>query len=242
MFYKDYYIHTYDVDKYKRLNVSALLNYFQDAMIHHADSIGAGTDYYQSIGLLWVLVDYEIDIIKLPTGKSTVTCGTIPYDLNKFFAFRKWELRDNQGELLATAKGKFVLINVNTKEIVEPTGDIVLAFKKILEKAPDKPFTKNKKIVGDILYIDKDIVKSSYIDINNHMNNVYYMILAYNNIPHYLLEEYFIENIRITYKKESIIGDNLNIEGRRDNNVLSYEILNEDVLLSRVRFIIKKYE
>ncbi|MCK5388670.1 MAG: hypothetical protein KAJ22_05230 [Candidatus Izimaplasma sp.] len=242
MYYQDYYIHTYDVDKNKYLKVSALLNYFQDAMVHNADSFGAGTDYYQAIGLLWVLVDYEIDIIKLPYGKTTVTCGTIPYDLKRFFAFRKWELRDSNGELLATAKGKFVLIDVFTKQIVNPTGEIVSVFKQMLEDAPDKPFSKNKKLDGDILYRSEDTVKSSYIDINNHMNNVYYMILAYNNIPHYLLEEYFIENISITYKKESIIGDNLNIEGRRDNNVLSYEILNEDVLLSRVRFIIKKYE
>ena len=100
MYYNDYYIHTYEVDKSKRLNVSALLNYFQDVMVHHADSFGAGTDYYQSIGLLWVLVDYEIEIIKLPLGKATVTCGTVPYALKKFFAFRKWELRTKEGELL----------------------------------------------------------------------------------------------------------------------------------------------
>jgi len=242
MYYKDYYIHTYEVDKNKRLNVSALLNYFQDAMVHHADSFGGGTDYYQSVGLLWVLVDYEIDIIKLPIGKSTVTCGTIPYNLKRYFAFRKWELRDCDGELLATAKGKFVLIDVNTKQIVEPTGDIVSVFLKILEAAPNKPFSKNRKLDSEVIYQSEDTVKSSYIDINNHMNNVYYMISAYNNIPHNVLDDYFIENIRITYKKESLIDDKLRIEGRRDNNILSYEILNGEALLSRVRFILKKCE
>jgi len=242
MYYKDYYIHTYEVDKDKRLNVSALLNYFQDTMVHHADSFGAGTDYYQSIGLLWVLVDYEIDIIELPLGKTTVTCGTVPYDLKRFFAFRKWELRNSEGELLATAKGKFVLIDVNTKQIVEPTGEVVSVFKQLLEEAPNTPFTKNKQLDNDVIYNSVDTVKNSYIDINNHMNNVYYMIAAYNNIPHNVLDDYFIESIRITYKKESLIGDKLTIEGRKDNNILSFDIINGEALLSRVKFVLKKSE
>jgi len=56
-------------------------------MVHNADTFGYGTDFYQTVGLLWVLIDYEIDIIKLPLGKTTVTCGTLPYSFKRFFAF-----------------------------------------------------------------------------------------------------------------------------------------------------------
>ena len=242
MYYQDYYIHTYEVDKNKRLNVSALLNYFQDAMVHNADSFGAGTDFYQSIGLVWVLIDYEIDIIELPLGKTTVTSGTLPYSFKRFFAFRKWEMRDKDKNLIAEAKGKFVLMDVNTKEIVAPTKDIISMFKYSLEEAYAVPFSKNKQLDSPIIYNNKDTVKTSYIDINNHMNNVYYMTVAHNNIPHELLDDYFIEKIRITFKKESIIGEKLEIMGRREDNVLSYEILSKGLLLSRVKFVLKKYK
>lgn len=240
MYYQDYYIHTYEVDENKRLNVWTLLNYFQDAMVHNADTFGYGTDFYQSVGLLWVLIDYEIDIIKLPLGKTTVTCGTLPYSFKRFFAFRKWEMRDKDGKLIATANGKFVLMDVKTKEISAPTKEAIKIFKYSLKEAYAVPFSKNNKLDTEIIYRSKDTVKTSYIDINNHMNNVYYMIVAHNNIPHELLDSHSIEKIRISYKKECVIDDLLTIEGRRKDNVLSYEILNEGVLLSRVKFILKK--
>lgn len=241
MYYQDYYIHTYEVDKDKRLKLSALLNYFQDAMVHNADSFGAGTDFYQSIGLLWVLIDYEIDIIELPLGKTTVTCGTLPYSFKRFFAFRKWEMRNKDNKLIAKAKGKFVLMDVNTKEIVAPKKDIISMFKYSLEEAYAIPFSNNKKLTSEVVYNNRDTVKTSYIDINVHMNNVYYMIVAHNNIPHELLDEYFIQKIRITYKKESIIGEELVIQGRKEEDILSFDILRNSTLLSRVKFELVKH-
>lgn len=240
MYYQDYYIHTYDVDKYKRLKVSSLLNYFQDAMVHNADLLGVGTDHYHLVGLLWVLVDYEIEIMELPVGKTTVTCGTLPYSFKRSFAYRLWEMKNKDNKLIAKAKGKFVLMDVNTKRVVAPSKEMIVRFKGVLKEAHAVPFSKNRQLASDVIYNNVDEVKTSYIDINNHMNNVYYMIVAYNNIPHELLDNHFIENIRITYKKECVIGDKLEIEGKREDDVLSYDILNEGLLLARVKFILKK--
>jgi len=239
MYYQDYYVHTYEVDINKRLKVSALLNNFQDAMVHNADSYGAGTDFYQSIGLVWVLIDYEIDITDLPIGKSTITCGTLPYSFKRYFAYRKWEMKDQANNLIASAKGKFVLVDINTKEIVSPTKEIISMFKYSLDMAHAVPFSKNKQISGPVIYNNIDTVKTSYIGINNHMNNVYYMIVAYDNIPKDILESFEIEKIRITFKKESLLGEKLIINGRREDRIISFDILNDKTLLSRIRFEFK---
>ncbi len=239
MYYQDYYIHTYEVDIHKKLKVSALLNYFQDAMVHNADSYGAGTDFYQSIGLVWVLIDYEIDIISLPVGKSTVTCGTLPYSFKRYFAYRKWEMWDQDKNLIAQAKGKFVLVDILTKEIVTPTKEVISMFKYSSTTAQALKFSKNKQLNTQVIYQSEDIVKTSYIDINNHMNNVYYMIVAYDNIPSNILEKHQLKQIRITFKKESLLGEKLVIEGRKAENILSFDISNKETLLSRVKFVFK---
>ena len=242
MYYQDYYIHTYEVDKNKRLLVSALLNYFQDAMVHNADSFGAGSDYAFNNGQLWVLVDYEIDIFDLPLGKTMITCSTAPYAIKRFFAFRKWEMRDSKGNLIAIAKGKFVLIDIKTKDIVAPTEEMIKIFKNVIEEGGVTPFTKNNPLDTEVIYKSEDVVKSTYIDINNHMNNVYYMIIAYNNIPHEILDTCSIKKIRITYKKECVINDLLTIEGRRDDKTFYYEIKNNDIILSKVSFKLKEVD
>jgi len=208
-------------------------------MVHNADSYGAGTDFYQSIGLAWVLIDYEIDIVELPLGKSTITCGTLPYSFKRFFVFRKWEMKDKDNKLIAKAKGKFALVDIKTKEIISPTREMTSMFKYSSEKAQAVPFSKNKQLNTPIVYHGTDTVKTSYIDINNHMNNVYYMIVAYDSIPSDITDNNDIEKIRITYKKESLLGDELIIDGRKEENILSFDILNNATLLSRVKFIFK---
>lgn len=242
MYYHDYYIHTYEVDKNKRLSVSALLNYFQDAMVHNADTIGIGSDYTHNIGQLWALIDYEIDIVELPFGKTTVTCGTTPHSIKRFFSYRIWEMRDANGKLIASAKGKFVLMDIITKEIISPSKEMINMFSNYMINDSSISFSKNKPLNSEVIYRSTDKVKNTYIDINNHMNNVYYMIVAYNNIPSELLSSHFISKIRITYKKECLEDDNLTVEGRRNGNILYYEILSESKLLSKVSFTLKEIE
>lgn len=234
MFVKDFYIHTYEVDKNGRLLVTAMLNYFQDIMVHNVDSFGASSDYHFEKDLFWVLIDYELEIFELPKGKTYVSCGTSPYSFKRFYGFRIWEMRDPSGKLLATGKGKFLLLNVNTHEIVTPDTDLVDKFKGVWKTEEALPFTKNRPIKSEVIYISHDTVKNTYIDIYKHMNNVYYLKLAYNAIPHELLDDNFITKIRITFKKECVINDKLLIEGRKLDNNLYYEIKKGDTLLSQI--------
>jgi len=239
MYYQEYYIHTYEVDKNKRLLVSALLNYFQDAMVHNADAIGVGSDYTHNIGQLWVLIDYEIDIVELPFGKTTVTCGTTPHSIKRFFSYRVWEIRDASGNMIASARGKFVLMDILTKEIVSPNEEMIEMFNDSMNSDASILFSKNKPLDSEVIYKSIDKVRNTYIDINRHMNNVYYMVVAYNNIPREILSTHYIKKIRITYKKECLEDDLLIIEGRRSENILYYEILSDDKLLSKVSFTLE---
>jgi medium-chain acyl-[acyl-carrier-protein] hydrolase len=239
MYTKEFYIHTYEVDKTGRLLVTSLLNYFQDVMVHNVDSFGASSDYHFEKDLFWVLIDYEIDIYELPRGKTYVSCGTSPYSFKRFYGYRIWEMRDPSGKLLAEAKGKFLLLNVNTHEIVTPDKDLINKFKGVWKAEEALHFTKNIALKSDVIYTSRDTVKNTYIDIYKHMNNVYYLKLAYNTIPHELLDNYFINKIRITFKKECIINDNLLIEGRKMEDNLYFEIIKDSILLSKINLSIK---
>lgn len=238
MYVKDFYIHTYEVDKNGRLLVTSLLNYFQDVMVHNVDSFGASSEYHFEKDLFWVLIDYEIDIIELPIGKTYVSCGTSPYSFKRFYGFRIWEMKDPSGKLLAKAKAKFLLLNVNTKEIVTPDSDLINKFKGVWKAEEALKFSKNKPIKSEIIYTSSDTVKNTYIDIYKHMNNVYYLKLAYNTIPHDLLDNNYIKKIRITFKKECLINDKLLIEGRKLDNNLYFEIKNEDIILSQINLVL----
>lgn len=238
MYVKDFYIHTYEVDKNGRLLVTSLLNFFQDVMVHNVDSFGASSDYHLEKELFWVLIDYEIDIYELPKGKTYVSCGTSPYSFKRFYGYRIWEMRDKSGKLLAEAKAKFLLLDINTKEIVTPDQELIDIFKDVWKEQIALPISKNKPLKTEVIYTSTDTVKNTYIDIYKHMNNVYYLKLAYNTIPHNLLDDNFIKKIRITFKKECVINDELLIEGRNLENNLYFEIKKGDAVLSQINLIL----
>ena len=240
MYKKNFYIHTYEVDKFGILLVSSMLNYFQDVMVDNVDSFGASSDYHFEKNLFWVLIDYEIDIHELPKGKTYVSCGTSPYSFKRFYGYRIWEMRDSSGKLLAEAKGKFLLLNIEKHEIVTPDEDLVNKFKGVWRTEEALKFTKNRPIKSDVIYTSKDTVKNTYIDIYKHMNNVYYLKLAYNAIPHKLLDEKSIKKIRITFKKECVIDDKLLIEGRKLDNNIYFEIKKNDIILSQINLLIEQ--
>lgn len=240
MYTKKFYIHTYEVDKFGVLLVTSLLNYFQDVMVHNVDSFGASSDYHFDKDLFWVLIDYEIDIYELPKGKTYVSCGTSPHSFKRFYGYRIWEMKDLSGKVLAKAKGKFLLLDVNTHKIVTPDENLISKFKGVSKTSETLVFTKNRSLNSEVIYTSKETVKNTYIDIYNHMNNVYYLKLAYNLIPHKILDDQSINKIRITYKKESLINDELQIEGRKFENDLYFEFRNNTDILCKLNLSLKK--
>ena len=144
MYKRDYYIHTYEVDATKHLQAPVVLRYFQDVMVHNVDSLGVSADFHKNQNLYWVLIDYEIDILDLPLGKQYVSCGTLPYSFKRVYGYRIWEMHDKDNNLLATGKGKFVLINIDTKEMVSLDQETISLYKGSKKEPIVIPFSKNK--------------------------------------------------------------------------------------------------
>jgi len=228
---KKYEISEKDCNENSVLLVSSLFNYLQMIMSSNVNYLGAGSDYHHKRNLAWVFVDYEVNITKLPRKGDIVNVGTIPYSFKRFYAFRKYEIKDNFGNILVIATGKFVLINFLTKEIVSPSNEVIEQF-KMQEKEPVAlKMTKQHK-VDELRLVKELIVSEKDIDENNHVNNAVYLQYVEEDLQD--IEQ--IKDIRVTYKKEAVQGDILQVYKSvvPDSNI--YIIKRKEEVLTQIYF------
>ena len=231
MYSKKYEISEKDCNENSILLVSSLFNYLQMIMSSNVNYLGAGSDYHHKRNLAWVFVDYEVNITKLPRKGDIVNVGTIPYSFKRFYAFRKYEIKDNFVNILVIATGKFVLINFLTKEIVSPSNEVIEQF-KMQEKEPVAlKMTKQHK-VDELRLVKELIVSEKDIDENNHVNNAVYLQYVEEDLQD--IEQ--IKDIRVTYKKEAVQGDILQVYKSvvPDSNI--YIIKRKEEVLTQIYF------
>ena len=229
MYTKTYQVHTYEVDQNNTLTLSALFHYLQDVMIENANSYGAGSDFHKERNLAWVLVDYDIDVYELPKVFDVLTCGTLPYSFKKFYGYRIYEVY-YKDTLVAKGKARFVLMDTVSKQLALPSQDILDLFIDALKEPKTLLITKNKPFNGHLLKEDTIRVKNSDLDINNHMNNVKYIEYALDSINGYGYDLDRRLNVRITYKKEALLHDELSLRVYQNDTSLQVQFHKEDVI------------
>lgn len=223
MYTKKYQVHTYEVDNDNTLTITALFHYLQDVMIENANSYGASTRFHHEKGLAWVLIDYDIDLYDMPTVFEDVTCGTLPYSFKKYYGYRKYEAKI-QDQLVAKGTGRFVLMNMNDKTLAMPTKELLSLFTDALEKPASLPLSKHRLLDIEPHHISSIEVKKSDIDLNNHMNNVKYLEHALDSLNNLNIDLGSVSNIRITYKKECYLGDQLTLKAIKTKKQVQVQI------------------
>ena len=157
--------HSYEVDQTNRLTLVSLFNYLQDVMIENADSYGASSTFHYEKGLAWVLVDYDIDIIDLPSAFEEITCETLPYSFKKYYGYRVYEAKEKQG-IIAKGNGRFVLMDYIHKTLSLPSQEILDLFVGAHKEPKSLPMSKHRLIEGNRLKTMYFDVRKSDIDLN----------------------------------------------------------------------------
>ncbi|MBE5958760.1 MAG: hypothetical protein E7254_07865 [Lachnospiraceae bacterium] len=201
MFYYNDFVKYSEVDDKGELPLYGILEYFQNCINIHSLDINKDFMSMNELGKAWVLLSWKIKIYKKVKLYDRVTVGTWSYGYDKVYGYRNYILKDEQGEVLACADTKWILIDLETRmpKRIEPedlagyaTGD-----KLDLGKSPRKI-----KLSEDRTEMEPVKVLRSYIDTNKHMNNTAYFRLAWEYIP----EDLEFDTIDAVYNKETTQG------------------------------------
>ncbi|MGL5633871.1 MAG: acyl-[acyl-carrier-protein] thioesterase [Sarcina sp.] len=210
-FKKQYEILYRDIDKNFNCRVTSLMDCLTDVGLCHEDELGIDISLGNELGKVFVFFEYDLKVYKYPKYREKIEVKTHVASIQKFYALRNFDVFSKEGELLAHGNTLAVMIDVKNRRLTQIPDSYYLKHgidKKVREK-PDK--LKIEKI--DTPTLGQDIViRFSDLDSNAHINNAKYFEWSLDLIPDDILDNYLLEEIKIKFIKEILIGDHPRVE------------------------------
>ena len=199
-----YFVGYQYVDAHYRIKNSALLGMFEDLAGMHGSI--AGEDIRTS-DTIWILTAYRVKIMKRPEYGEYVTLSTWSRSVRGLLAFREFEVRNREGELLVCAVSEWAHIYKATGMPARVTQELADSY----ESEPDRTNFPNLRlrVAKEPEAYESESewqIGRNWIDVNRHMNNVYYAEMAEMSIPEEKIDGFAAPQFDIFYRKEIKCG------------------------------------
>lgn len=207
----------------------AILEYLENIAAYHSDSVGYGVNNTSETNINWLLLDWKLEVIKRPKYGHILDIHTWSRKVEKFYAYRDFEIYDENSNLCVIATSKWLLVNSKTKKIARVSEEMANKYqseltKKVFKNELEK-IKEPKNYESEILYT----VQRRDIDIIGHMHNLNYLYLAYEALPEEIYKQRPFDHVRIQYKKQIKLGEKVRCKYAKledKSNVVA--IYNED--------------
>lgn len=204
-----------DVNLFRRLKPSAMLELFQELSVVHASSLGFGTKEVLSRGAVWVITMQRVEIKRMPTEGELIYLESWTGKTSHLLYPRFYRICDEDGDVIIQASSLWTLMDIESRKMLssEQFGHEIIDMSNGEEIAlPGAP----KKASSDAS--SYFTVPYSYLDQNGHMNNTRYLDLAEDLIPA-ALEGKKLKSIHTRYQNEVRHGDVIELQWQELNGI-----------------------
>ena len=187
----------------------SLLGILQDIAEMHSSTVGFGVTDIEKTHFTWALLNWKVEIFNRPKYGDIIKINTWSSHSEKLYCFRDFEILNSNNELIGIATSKWVLINADTKKICKITDDLMSKYEpeeKSVFNTFDLPKLEELSEYSDSLNYS---IRKSDIDVNEHVNNLCYLDMAYEILPYDLAFNTECNNFEILYKKQIKFNDNI---------------------------------
>lgn len=213
----------------------SLLNFLQDVASENADNYGFGFSFTSKNNYAWFLIKYRIEFEDYPVNAKNLTFTTRPRGYNKLFAYREFEILQ-ENKVLGRVFSVWSLVNLVSRTPVLISNVLsgnprMTPYEK---KETDLSFTKIKPI-ENISYKKEFEVRYNDLDVNGHANNGNYIVWAFEPLDFEFRTNHKIKTLDILFKKEAKFGEKIVVEvGYKDDLTTIHTLKNlqgEDLCL-----------
>ncbi|MDF2503686.1 MULTISPECIES: acyl-ACP thioesterase domain-containing protein [Clostridium] len=207
---KSYRVHHYEADRNGRAFVASFINYFEDLALNHSESLDMGINYLLKNNIAWVVYKWDIKINKYAMLGEILRVRTWAHSVRRFYAYRKYEIINSLGEVIATANSLWFMININRRRPCKIKQEIWEKFGLTEEDNAPIEFEKLREPTN-ITEEKTFYVRYSDIDTNKHVNNVKYVSWALETVSEEILNDYKLKQLKIDYDKETAYGEAIKV-------------------------------
>lgn len=203
-------------------------NKFEDDLVNN---------YMKENDLSWIILQYELNIKRLPKAGETINIETYAAGYNRLFCYRYFNIYGEDEQKISDALVTFAWINIKKRKMVRLNPKIMSIYGAPKEdkirrhtqpKRPDND--KAKTTHFDIHYSD--------IDSNNHVNNTVYVDWAIASLGIDFVNTYQPTYLKIKFDKEvledqdvQVVSSTTESENKASSKHLVITESNENALL-----------
>ena len=223
----NYRVNLKEVSPNGYISNKGILMMFEDIACYHSDLVGCGYNDVETTHSVWILLNWKVKILNRVRYGDEVTVKTWTHSSNKLYSYRDFEMYDKDNKLIAIATSKWVLMSSETHNVIHIPDKLITIFSpEETEVFGDNKITKltepsNSKLVYSFNVQRRDI------DVNHHMNNLFYLDYAYEALPEEIYKKDF-KQIEIMYKYSAKLGNKVNCFYAEENGSQYIVMKNED--------------
>ncbi len=191
-----------------RLNIPSLLNYMLNTSILHESQMRKRGDL-QKENVAWMLNQWNIHTNVMPKPLENIFIRTEAKEFTKLYAKRDFFVYNCKNEHIASADTYWLLINIDERKLKMLNQDLCNIWGVKLSGNNVKPL----KLKSLDSYESEFNIKVGNLNIDslNHVYNVCYIEWALNYLPFDIVNNYKLENMVVSYLKETYLNDELTI-------------------------------
>ncbi|MCR5014113.1 MAG: hypothetical protein K6A28_04985 [Bacteroidales bacterium] len=205
MFSLNYKVTTSTCDSDGKLKLFSALQMMQDCSEMWIDSEPEVKAYFEHENMAQLLASRQVEILRVPQFKESLTVTTSVYGMKPMFGFRNTFIYDAEGKpcYRTWSMGAFVdKANGKLKRVDDAVAQSLLIEPQLEMNYRDRRVILPKE--GGQGYAPVP-VKRSDIDYNRHVNNANYIRIAMELLP----EDFVIKDMRVEYRVAAKLGDTL---------------------------------
>lgn len=182
----------------------ALLVAMENIACAYSANVGYGARDIEKKKRAWILLQWKIQVLKRPFYNEKIEVITWSRNIDKLFAYRDYEIRYENGELLAIGTSKWLLMDTERKRPVRITEDVMKLYegenKSVFEKNEDKiQYDENR--LKTVKYQPYTLFRRDF-DMHGHMHNINYLDMVYEVLPQDVYDTVDFRTVHIEYKKQ----------------------------------------
>ncbi|MDR2402881.1 MAG: acyl-ACP thioesterase [Spirochaetaceae bacterium] len=162
------------VDRSDQLTLASTFDFFQEAAISHAESLGVGREAMARTGQGWILSRISVFLERRPRFGETITVRTWPRGWDRLLAIRDYDIRDASDTPIVRGRSSWIILDIEKRRPLRPQAMMdTLPLNDGINALPGGggglETRENLVRVGErrALYSD--------IDYNGHVNNTRYI-------------------------------------------------------------------
>lgn len=227
IFEQNYTVENRDIGSDHKATNKAMLKYLENIACRHSDKAGYGINDIEATKVVWILLDWKFRVIERPIYGQTIKVRTWSRKMERCYAYRDFEIYDENSNILAIATTKWVLLDAETRKIQRISEEICSKYeseleKKVFEEEIEKLHEPESEKISMKLK-----TRRTDIDINDHVNNLNYLDLAYEALPDEIYDGN-LKNVRITYKHQTRPREIVNVSYTKQDEKNIITVKTED--------------